>query len=86
MKATINIPDELFRKAKIAAAEQGKTFREIICDALAQSLGVSESETKSDKTHHFRVDELGFVVYDPPFDRKPVSDDFVNRLREKLGI
>jgi hypothetical protein len=86
MKATINIPDELFRKAKIAAVEQGKTFRELVCEALYQSLGESESVEKPDKTHHFRVDELGFVVYDPPFDRKPVTDDFVNRLREKFGI
>jgi hypothetical protein len=86
MKATVDIPDNLFRQAKIAAAEQGKTFREIVCEALSASLNISDEPVQTESKPHFKVDELGFVVYDPPFERKPVSDEFINRLREKLGV
>ncbi len=34
MKTTIEIPDELFKKAKATAALQGESLRELICDAL----------------------------------------------------
>ena len=37
MKATLEIPDELFRRAKSAAAEQGIPLRELV-SALAEEL------------------------------------------------
>ena len=38
VKTTIEIPDELFKKAKATAALQGESLRELICDALETHL------------------------------------------------
>jgi hypothetical protein len=38
MKATLEIPDALFRRAKSAAAQQGIPLRELISTALAEKL------------------------------------------------
>jgi hypothetical protein len=38
VKTTIEIPDELFKKAKATAALQGESLRELICDALETRL------------------------------------------------
>ena len=38
MKTTIEIPDELFKKAKATAAMEGESLRELICDALETRL------------------------------------------------
>ena len=34
VKTTIEIPDELFKKAKATAAIHGESLKELICDAL----------------------------------------------------
>lgn len=34
MKTTIDLPDELFREAKILAARRNTTFRELVIDGL----------------------------------------------------
>src|ERR1039457_6605985 len=36
MKTTLEIPDDLFRRAKWAAAEQGFPLRELVSEALAK--------------------------------------------------
>ena len=46
MKTTLEIPDELFRQAKVAAAQQGIPFRELVSDALAQKLGKKPEDSK----------------------------------------
>lgn len=38
MKTTIDIPDELFKRAKATAALQGESLRELICGALETRL------------------------------------------------
>ena len=38
MRTTIDFPDELFRRAKIAAAERGTTVRQLVINGLRQSL------------------------------------------------
>src|ERR1017187_5434506 len=38
MKTTLEIPDDLFRRAKSAAAEQGIPLRELVSEALAEEL------------------------------------------------
>lgn len=38
MKTTIEIPDPLFRRAKAAAAEQGKSLKDFVTEALQQRL------------------------------------------------
>lgn len=51
MKTTIELPDEIFRKAKVAAAEQHTTLKELITQALENHLGKpSPSEEKKRQT------------------------------------
>ena len=38
MKTTLEIPDDLFRRAKSAAAEKGIALRELVSEALAERL------------------------------------------------
>ena len=38
MKTTLEIPDDLFRRPKSAAAEQGIPLRELVSEALAEEL------------------------------------------------
>jgi len=38
MKTTIEIPDELFKKAKATAAIRGDSLKDLICDALETRL------------------------------------------------
>ena len=38
MKATIEIPDPLFRKAKSKAADRGQTLKQLVAEALREKL------------------------------------------------
>lgn len=40
MKTTIEIPDDLFRKAKATAAMQGRSLKDLITDSLRQGLNM----------------------------------------------
>lgn len=43
MKTTIDIPEQLYRKAKIRAAETGSTLKQIVLTSLGKELGDGES-------------------------------------------
>lgn len=43
MKTTLELPDELFRSAKIAAAQQGRSLKELFAEALREKLGRDQS-------------------------------------------
>jgi hypothetical protein len=49
MKTTIEIPDELFKRAKATAALQGESLRELICDAIETHLA-SVSSPRTDRS------------------------------------
>lgn len=49
VKTTIEIPDELFKKAKATAAMQGESLKELICDALETRLA-SASLPQTDRS------------------------------------
>ena len=40
MRTTLDLPDELLKKAKVAAIERGTTLREVVSVALSRELGV----------------------------------------------
>jgi hypothetical protein len=46
MKTTMEIPDDLFRRAKLAAAEQGIPLRELVSEAIAGDLRARGSHDK----------------------------------------
>lgn len=37
-KTTIELPDQLYRRAKVLAVQEGKTFRALVVDALESEL------------------------------------------------
>lgn len=47
MKTTIEIPDELFKKAKATAALEGESLRELICEALENRLATVPQTDRS---------------------------------------
>ena len=47
MKTTLELPDELFRSAKIAAAQQGRSLKELFTEALREKLGSVHSAPAS---------------------------------------
>lgn len=53
MKTTIDIPDHLYREAKIRAVENGKTLRKVVLEALEEALS-GKHEIEEGKTFHER--------------------------------
>lgn len=45
MKTTIDIPEPLYKRAKIKAVERGESLRQIVLTALANELDKPEGET-----------------------------------------
>src|SRR5271165_2779185 len=46
MKTTLEIPDALFKQAKLTAAQRGIPFRELVSEALMEKLAVNGAEKK----------------------------------------
>ena len=84
MKTTIDIPDALYRRAKIRAAQRGTSLKQLVLDSLEQSLGLRPPPTQAEKAD-FDVNEIGFPVYRRQ-GKGVVTDEFVNQLREQEGI
>ena len=83
MKATIDIPDDLYRLTRIRAAETGATIRSLVIDGLRRELGLASDGAVSETPVQY--DAAGWPV------RRPgaaitVTDEFVNRLREQEGV
>ncbi|MEZ0324843.1 MAG: antitoxin [Fimbriimonas sp.] len=47
MRTTLELPDELFRMAKIASVQRGTSLKELVTKALRRELGLEEPEEKS---------------------------------------
>jgi hypothetical protein len=56
MKTTIDIPDPLFRRAKLKAAERGQTLKEFVGEALQEKLAAKASKVQlADQLPYFDV-------------------------------
>ena len=93
MKTTIDVPDTLYRRLKIRAAESGVTIRHLVVQGIERELGgdidltSGGSPPDDDHDRHSFVDERGWpVLKRPPGDRTVITDAFVNRLREDEGV
>ena len=47
MKTTIEIPDALFRRAKVKAAERGQSLRQLVTEALKEKLDATGAPAPS---------------------------------------
>ena len=88
MKTTVDIPDALYRQAKIRAAEQGTTLRALLGNSLAESLvrPALPAEVLPGR-ERFEIDERGWpVLKREPGDTTVITDELVNRLPELEGV
>jgi len=84
VKTTIDIPERLYRRAKVRAAQQGTTLKKLLLDALEQSLAPRLNSPKSEGAA-FDVNEIGF----PVFRRRGkgvLINELVNQLQEQEGV
>lgn len=91
MKTMIEIPEPLYREARIRAIQTGSTLKELILKALQHELQVMSSPlpTKSPVVMEmlFHIDEQGWpVLKRAAEDKTVVTEELINRLREEEGI
>jgi len=53
MRTTLELPDEILKRAKVAAIERGSTLREVVAEALAKELGMELSSTAAPRRASF---------------------------------
>jgi hypothetical protein len=84
MKTTLDLPDDLLIEAKATAARRRMTLRELVTRALERDLRPVPPPTDDE---YFTIDEDGWpVLKRRGYDGPPVTNEFVNRLREQEGI
>lgn len=94
MKTTFDLPDPLLRKAKAAAADQGRPLRDLVAEALAEKLaalalakGARKSRTSEWKAFEAKLEKLPDGTYINP--DIPEDDKFAEILEtireERLG-
>ena len=55
MRTTIDLPDDLFRKAKARAAMQGQALKDLVADALKLLLQTPKEATATPRRTHFPI-------------------------------
>ena len=88
MKTTIDLPDGLYRRAKIRAAEQGTTLRSLLMESLeVYLLEPAAPGPDVPQRDRIRTDERGWpILQRPAGDTRVITDDFIDQLREEEGI
>jgi len=89
MKTTIDIPDVLYRRVKLAAVQNGTTVRELMINGLRKELegvGPAAHRYAREEKALYETNELGFVVLKRSKRSRPVTDKMVNTLREREGV
>ncbi len=66
MKTTIDIPEPLYRQAKIRAIETGRTLKHLVLDSLTRELDLSPSDAGENRLFH---------------DRRKLRPDFVKAVK-----
>ena len=88
MKTTVDLPDSLYRRAKIRAAERGTTLRALLLESLeTHLLGPQTPSAELPQRNRFRTDERGWpVLRRSDGDTRVITDEFIDRLREEEGV
>jgi hypothetical protein len=90
MKTTIELPDTLFRRAKILAAQRDATLRDLVIEGLRHVTGTGiHSAPEFLNREEAAVATLGShglpVLKRNPASTNKVSSEFIDRLRGELG-
>jgi len=83
VKTTIDIPDGLYRQAKIRAIQTGLTLRELVLDGLKSSLKQSIPLPDAKPTRRKVRNGVPLLA---PGNRRIVTNAEINHLRDELGI
>ena len=88
MKTTIDLPDALYRRAKIRAAERGTTLRALLMESLeVLLLEPAVPGPELPRRDRIRTDERGWpILQRSAGDTRVITDDFINQLREEEGV
>lgn len=91
VKTTLDIPDPLYRRAKMRAFAQGTTLKDVLLRGLQREVDGEPAAapapllTRAEQAT-YTVNDLGFVVLKRPAGARVVTDDQINRLREQEGV
>lgn len=69
MRTTLDIPDNVFKKAKLKAVHEGMALKDIVTRALERELAMSASDTSARRA---RADRL-FAALDQARNTQPVG-------------
>ena len=87
MKTTVDIPDALYRQAKIRAAELVTTLRALLVHSLESLIRHASNAETLPRRQRFEVDEQGWSVLKRAHgDTTVITDELVNRLPELEGV
>lgn len=90
MKVTTEIPEPLYRKAKIRAIERGESLKDLLLSALQRELAqvdkISANDFTLDRPDLYELNAQGFAV----LKRKPggsivVTNAWVTKMRNEIG-
>ena len=88
MKITIDLPDALYRRAKVHAAERDTTLRALLVDSLQmQLLDHAAPGPELPQRNRIRTDDRGWpILQRSAGDTRVITDDFINQLRQAEGV
>lgn len=84
MKTTIDIPEILYKRAKIRAVEQHTSLKKLMLNALEREL-IGSTYLPNEKVETFVLREDGFPVL-ARREGLAVTDETVNQLRQQEGV
>jgi plasmid stability protein len=84
MKTTLDLPDDLMRKMKIRAATQGRKLKDVMADAIRDSLAV-ESPARILKVITPDDGGLPYFACDPPSEATP-SHEEIQKVIEQTQL
>ena len=84
MKTTVELPDELLKKAKATAVQRNTTLKAMIEHALKREIGFSDDE--SNEEDYYSINEHGLPIINKKYIKKSMSSEDIYKIQEELGI
>lgn len=88
MKTTIELPDALFHRAKVVAAQRATTMKQLLVTALEKELAERPApqpvELTPEQQEIYEICEMGYPVLKKR--DVVVTNEMINQMREELGI